>query len=82
MKCEIQSYHSNIEVDTNPVHTLSMLMVLLRKEKYDMKCLSYIVVVSRMDFPRSVASQNGHGRPETRLFENPKVQSFICNNSV
>ena len=35
MKREIQSYHSNIEVDANPVHTLSMLMVLLQKKKYD-----------------------------------------------
>ena len=36
MKYEVQSYHSNIEVDANPVHTLGMLMVLLCKEKYDM----------------------------------------------
>ena len=36
MKYENQSYHSNIEVDANPVHTLSMLMVLLQKEKYDL----------------------------------------------
>ena len=46
MKCEIQSYHSNIEVDANPVHTLSMLMVLLRKEKYDINEFSAFLTSS------------------------------------
>ena len=83
MKREIQSYHSNIEVDANPVHTLSMLMVLLRKNKIKMNfLLPYIVYIGRMNFPPSIASQEGHSRPETGFFVNPKVQSFIYNNSV
>ena len=36
-----QSYHSNVEIDTHPIHPLCMLMVVLRKKRFNVAALCF-----------------------------------------